>query len=189
VLVKLNEGVSGSGNALVELEGLPAPESAEERAALATRLREMKFGSSAAAFDTYFTRLAATGGIVEERIAGEEFRSPSVQMRITPTGKLEVLSTHDQLLGGASGQSYLGCRFPADTAYAPLITREAVKIGERALRRWPIHTTMPIASTSSPWPCSRRKPDSRCRSASFRRFDRETKWSRRDSNPNPGRDF
>jgi hypothetical protein len=91
----------------------------------------MKFESPSAVFDTYMGRLAAAGGIVEERIAGEEFRSPSVQLRVTPTGKLEVLSTHDQLLGGASGQSYLGCRFPADTAYAPLITREAVKIGER----------------------------------------------------------
>ena len=75
--------------------------------------------------------LAERGGVVEERIAGEEFRSPSVQMRVTPLGKLEVLSTHDQLLGGPSGQSYLGCRFPADPAYAAAITREAVKVGER----------------------------------------------------------
>ena len=35
-------------------------------------------------------------------------------MRVTPLGQLEVLSTHDQLLGGPSGQSYLGCIFPAD---------------------------------------------------------------------------
>ena len=62
---------------------------------------------------------------------GEEFRSPSVQMRVTPLGKLEVLSTHDQLLGGPSGQSYLGCIFPADPGYATAITREAVKVGER----------------------------------------------------------
>ena len=50
--------------------------------------------------------------------SGEEIRSPSVQLRITPLGQLEVLSTHDQVLGGPSGQSYLGCRFPADPAYA-----------------------------------------------------------------------
>ncbi|MGH3029059.1 MAG: peptide ligase PGM1-related protein, partial [Gaiellaceae bacterium] len=71
------------------------------------------------------------GGVVEERITGEEFRSPSVQMRVTPLGKLEVLSTHDQLLGGPSGQSYLGCIFPADPGYAIAITREAVQVGER----------------------------------------------------------
>jgi len=105
VLVKLNEGVSGNGNALVDLDGLPPPGSTEEPAALANRIQEMKFESPSAAFETYMGRLAAAGGIVEERIAGEEFRSPSVQLRVTPTGKLEVLSTHDQLLGGASGQS------------------------------------------------------------------------------------
>jgi PGM1 C-terminal domain len=62
---------------------------------------------------------------------GDEFRSPSVQLRVTPLGKVELLSTHDQLLGGPTGQSYLGCVFPADTAYAPLITREAAKVGRR----------------------------------------------------------
>jgi hypothetical protein len=49
---------------------------------------------------------------VEERITGEELRSPSVQLRVTPLGDVQVLSTHDQLLGGPTGQSYLGCRFP-----------------------------------------------------------------------------
>ena len=43
---------------------------------------------------------------------------PSVQLRVTPLGEVELLSTHDQLLGGPSGQCYLGCRFPADPAYA-----------------------------------------------------------------------
>src|SRR5262245_27814898 len=52
-------------------------------------------------------------------------------MRVTPLGELEILSTHDQLLGGPSGQSYLGCVFPADPGYAAAITREAAKIGER----------------------------------------------------------
>jgi hypothetical protein len=54
-----------------------------------------------------------------------------VQLRVTPLGRLEVLSTHDQLLGGPTGQTYVGCRFPADTGYAAAITREAVKVGER----------------------------------------------------------
>ena len=34
---------------------------------------------------------------------GEEFRSLSVQLRVTPLGKVELLSTHDQL-GGLTGQ-------------------------------------------------------------------------------------
>jgi hypothetical protein len=57
--------------------------------------------------------------------------SPSVQLRITPLGDVQLLSTHDQLLGGPSGQSYLGCVFPANIEYAPMITREAAKVGQR----------------------------------------------------------
>src|SRR5439155_5849583 len=60
-----------------------------------------------------------------------DFRSPSVQLRVTPLGDVERLATHDQLLGGKSGQSYLGCVFPADTEYAPAITRDAAKVGRR----------------------------------------------------------
>src|SRR5205823_3717303 len=75
--------------------------------------------------------LASEDEIVEERITGAEFGGPRVQLRITPLGLVEVLSTHDQMLGGPSGQSYLGCVFPADSAYAPRITREAAKVGNR----------------------------------------------------------
>jgi hypothetical protein len=64
-------------------------------------------------------------------ILGTDLRSPSVQLRVTPLGDVELLSTHDQVLGGPGGQSYLGCRFPANTEYAPAITREAAKIGRR----------------------------------------------------------
>jgi PGM1 C-terminal domain len=44
---------------------------------------------------------------------------------------VELLSTHDQLLGGASGQSYLGCVFPADPAYSRVIAEHATPIAER----------------------------------------------------------
>jgi hypothetical protein len=133
-LVKLNEGVSGEGNALVDLRDLPASGSSQERAALEERIRKMSFEVEDLEFDTYLEKLTQTGGVLEERISGSEFRSPSVQLRVTPDGKVQLLSTHDQLLGGPSGQSYLGCRFPADAAYAVAITREAKKIGDRLAR-------------------------------------------------------
>jgi len=134
MLVKLNEGVSGEGNALVDLTGVPAPGDARERDAVRERLRKMQFELKDADYDSYVAKLGARGGIVEERITGAEFRSPSVQLRVTPLGKVEVLSTHDQVLGGVSGQSYLGCRFPADPSYAPEIMREATKVGARLAR-------------------------------------------------------
>jgi PGM1 C-terminal domain/ATP-grasp domain len=128
VMVKLNEGVSGEGNAVIDLRGLP---SLIVKATLEERLRGMKFELQGITYDSYMKKLHEWKGVVEERIMGEEFRSPSVQLRITPLGKVELLSTHDQLLGGPTGQSYLGCVFPADTAYASLITREAAKVGKR----------------------------------------------------------
>jgi len=128
VMVKLNEGVSGEGNAVIDLTGLPI---LLTKAGLEERLRGMQFESHGATYEGYMKKLQERQGVVEERIIGEEFRSPSVQLRITPLGRVELLSTHDQLLGGPSGQSYLGCLFPADTAYAGLITQEAAKVGRR----------------------------------------------------------
>jgi hypothetical protein len=102
-----------------------------ELAALEERLKAMQFELRGVTYESYMKKLGERKGIVEERIAGEEFRSPSVQLRVTPLGAVELLSTHDQMLGGPSGQSYLGCVFPADTGYAGPITREAAKIGRR----------------------------------------------------------
>ncbi len=134
VLIKLDEGVSGEGNAVVRLEGLPEAGSSGEEAALAERLQELRFEDPLATPERYWAKLAQRGGIVEERITGEELLSPSVQLRITPLGDVELLSTHDQLLGGPSGQSYLGCRFPADPAYAPAISVAAASVGRRLAR-------------------------------------------------------
>ena len=133
-MVKLDEGVSGSGNALVDLADLPTGQgiSGDEsgvRALVAERVRAMQLEDERIGIDVYLRSLEERGGIVEERIVGDEVLSPSVQLRVTPLGKLEILSTHDQVLGGPTGQSYLGARFPADPAYATAITREAEKVG------------------------------------------------------------
>ena len=134
VIVKLNEGVSGEGNATVDLAGLARGQGGADRQAIAERLRAMRFELADATFDGYMKKFAEHGGIVEERLRGADFRSPSAQLRVTPLGDVELLSTHDQLLGGPSGQSYLGCRFPASPEYAPAIMREAAKVGRRLAR-------------------------------------------------------
>jgi len=132
VVVKLNEGVSGEGNAHLDLDGLPATGSSVD--AVTERLQALRFESAEMSSETYFAKLAERGGIVEERIVGSAFRSPSAQLRVTPLGKVEALSTHDQVLGGPSGQSYLGCRFPASVEYGPAIMHEAMKVGHRLMR-------------------------------------------------------
>jgi hypothetical protein len=134
VVAKLNEGVSGAGNANIDLAGVAAPNDASERDAVLERVRAMKFESPKMTLDRFSRTLAEVGGIVEELIEGREFRSPSAQLRITPLGDVEPLSTHDQMLGGPSGQAYLGCKFPASSEYAAAIMREAMKVGRRLAR-------------------------------------------------------
>ncbi len=47
-----------------------------------------------------------------------------------PAGTLEVISTHDQVLGGNSGQVFLGCRFPADADYRLVIQELGFRAGQ-----------------------------------------------------------
>ena len=84
-IVKHNDGVAGRGNAVVDLRALPAPGSDDERGDPAPRRADgvREPGHRAC---RYLQRLAEGGGIVEEQISGLELRSPSVQLRITPTG-------------------------------------------------------------------------------------------------------
>ena len=154
-IVKLNEGVSGQGNAVVRLAGLPAPGSSDERTAVLDRLRHMELESSTTPLEVYLAKFQEGAGIVEERITGEEIRSPSVQLRVLPDGSVELLSTHDQLLGGASGQSYLGCTFPAAPEYARAITQHADTIGRQlarqgALGRFAVDFVV-VRTTSGEW--------------------------------------
>ena len=128
-IVKLNEGVSGAGNALVDLTGLPAIGAPDEAVVIAERIRGMQLEAEDLALEVYLAAFEKHGGIVEERITGVALTSPSVQMRALPDGTVELLSTHDQLLGGRSGQKYLGCVFPADPAYAAAIAEPAMVIG------------------------------------------------------------
>ena len=131
VIVKLNQGVSGAGNALVDLRGVADTGDLGRRSLVAQRVRSMQLESAITPMAAYEGKFEENGGIVEERIVGEQLLSPSVQLRVRPDQSVELLSTHDQLLGGASGQSYLGCIFPADPAYSRLISEPAITIGER----------------------------------------------------------
>ena len=64
------------------------------------------------------------------RFAARACRSTSV-----PDGEVRVLATHDQVLGGDGGQVYLGCRFPADPAYAADLAEHAAKRRPRSSPR------------------------------------------------------
>jgi hypothetical protein len=121
-VLKLDKGVSGLGNALVDLTA-----GDDVRAAIELEDPELTV-------DEYLVALDGEGGIVEERIEGEEFRSPSVQLRMSPAGQVDIMSTHDQVLGGPHGQTYFGCHFPADQEYAVQLAAEGLKVGRRLAR-------------------------------------------------------
>jgi len=121
-VLKLDKGVSGLGNALVDL-------TAGDDLRVAIEVEDTEL-----AVDEYLAALDDEGGIIEERIEGERFRSPSVQLRMSPAGQVDIMSTHDQVLGGPHGQTYFGCHFPADQAYAAQLATEGLKVGRRLAR-------------------------------------------------------
>jgi hypothetical protein len=136
MVVKLNEGISGEGNALLDLRPiakLAPPESShgERVAAISDRFSSLRFQATKETWENFKTRITELGAIVEAFVEGEIKRSPSVQGRITPNGDVEILSTHDQILGGPDGQIYIGCRFPADEAYRLQLQQLGIKVGKK----------------------------------------------------------
>ncbi|MEQ8540277.1 MAG: peptide ligase PGM1-related protein [Coleofasciculus sp. D1-CHI-01] len=135
MVIKLNEGFSGEGNAILDLrkipEAAPGKASHDQRvAAIHEDLDHLGFQASNETWSQFSSRIPELGAIVEVFIEGENKRSPSVQGYITPNGDVKILSTHDQILGGPDGQIYLGCRFPADAAYRLPLQQMGIKVGE-----------------------------------------------------------
>jgi hypothetical protein len=127
-VVKLNEGFSGEGNAPLALEPLQLQElsAAERRNRLRQSLETLPMPAAG-----WRELLGQQGALVEAWLeGGEALSSPSVQGTIHPGGAVELLSTHEQILGGPSGQTYLGCRFPADAAYRLELLSHGQLIGE-----------------------------------------------------------
>ncbi len=120
VVIKLDYGFSGQGSVMVDI-GDPT---------VALTAAPATFCAAGESWPSYSAKLEAEGGIVEELVRVPGTASPSVQLHVSPAGTFEVVSTHDQLLGGPGNQVYVGCRFPADDAYRLAIQAEAIKVGE-----------------------------------------------------------
>jgi hypothetical protein len=114
VVVKHDDSGAGDGNAVIDLRG-------DVRA-------------DVEALPEWYLRDLSAGGVVEERVDGVAFSSPSAQVDVLPDGEVVVLATHEQELGGAEGQVYMGCRFPAEPAYAAELGRHAAAVGAALAR-------------------------------------------------------
>eukprot|EP00808_Paulinella_micropora_P030593 g60884.t1 len=131
VVVKTNDGVSGLGNATYLLphsllDSLPDQRARQEHVAselLAERLHKAQ-GISTSFF---FAKIAQLGGIVEKMEQHPDIKSPSAQLLISPSGRVSLVSTHEQLL---EGLSFKGCIFPAEKAYRKALQKYALKLGE-----------------------------------------------------------
>jgi len=128
-VVKLNESFAGAGNGIYRYPAELPREDAARRRAIATALRDLEW-SATESYERFLAKIGEMGGVVEEFIEVDDLRSPSVQMRIQPNGAVEVVSTHEQVLGGTTGQTYVGCRFPADEIHRAKIQRDAAAIAE-----------------------------------------------------------
>lgn len=116
-VVKVNDGFSGDGNGIFPYEGIEQQDNWEQwiKDELPHRI---KLVANDLSYDMFLKKYYDMGGIVEGFVEGEVKESPSVQCRITPLGHCEIISTHDQILGGDTGQVFIGAKFPASTDYA-----------------------------------------------------------------------
>ncbi|MDX1741041.1 MAG: peptide ligase PGM1-related protein [Rhodothermales bacterium] len=128
VVIKLDEGFSGEGNATFWLED--APKSGLRAWVNEELPRRTRFEAMGETWPHYASKFESMGGIVESWVDGENKRSPSVQCRIDPLGAISVISTHDQILGGDSGQIFLGCAFPADEQYRLEVQDTGVRVSD-----------------------------------------------------------
>src|SRR4029450_10194006 len=118
-----NSVFRGEGNAILRY-----PEG-QRRADLREAMQSVEFSVATETPPLYFDKRSRMGDVVEEFVEAPEKFSPSAQMRVSPQGEVVVISTHDQILGGPSGQVYIGWTFPAHDEYRLLVQDTGVKVG------------------------------------------------------------
>jgi hypothetical protein len=114
-VIKTDNSGAGDGNRVIRIPASP------DREDLRVRVE---------ALEPWYLADVANGAIVEELIGGAQLASPSVQVEITPDGGVTVLSTHEQVLGGDSGQVYVGCDFPARPTYSDRLATYGAAVGQ-----------------------------------------------------------
>ncbi len=134
-VVKVEEGFSGEGNAVLPLDAVDGRTTAERIRQIRSIMPwECTFVGDIA-YDDFAGKFEAMGGVVEEFIDGKQKSSPSAQGQIEPIGVVQPLSTHDQILGGADGQVFEGSTFPANPAYRLQVQDAGQAVGDVLRRR------------------------------------------------------
>jgi hypothetical protein len=128
-VLKLNDGFSGEGNAIVNY-----PENLANRELFDwiqnNLYKEIVPVAKDLSIEKYVRMFSEMNGVVEAFIEGDIKMSPSVQCRINPLGQVEIIATHDQVLGGSNAQIYIGAHFPCNESYRAEIAGLGKIIGE-----------------------------------------------------------
>ncbi|WP_233507926.1 peptide ligase PGM1-related protein [Spongiactinospora gelatinilytica] len=106
LIVKLNDGYSGLGNAVVA--GTPG---------MALTESPTVFSAAGETWESFARKISERGAVIEEFIEHRPMYHPSALAQITPDGRFDVVATHDQVFGGANSDVYQGCTFPARDLY------------------------------------------------------------------------
>ncbi|WP_336207583.1 peptide ligase PGM1-related protein [Nonomuraea sp. LPB2021202275-12-8] len=114
VIVKLNDGYSGLGNAIL---------TKDDRS-------RTSFSADGETWFSFTGKALERGAVVEEFIEHRPLFYPSALARVSPGGHHEVLATHDQVLGGPNNDVYQGCTFPAAPEYRAEVGASAARIAE-----------------------------------------------------------
>ncbi len=133
-VVKMNDGFSGEGNATFSYDKISTNEDIREQISrqLPGKLDIVAKGLS---YEQFVRKFESMHGIAETFIYGNEKASPSVQCRINPLGKIDIISTHDQLMGGGDGQVFWGATFPANKEYSYEVAEMGKKVSAALKKR------------------------------------------------------
>jgi PGM1 C-terminal domain len=133
-VIKMNDGFSGEGNAIYYYPDFSANSLMEKNIDESMSLH-LKTLAKDLSEKLFFEKIYEMGGIAEEFIDADIKTSPSVQCLINPLHQIEVLSTHEQLLGGEDGQIFLGASFPANNEYNISLAGEGKKIAHTLAKK------------------------------------------------------
>jgi hypothetical protein len=123
IVVKLNVGFSGKGNALLTASKISPEETVQRVKELLEN--DLEFCSHEEHWEGFQEQLKIYGAIAEIWVPNV-ISSPSAQVSILVSGEVEVISTHEQVLDGGI---YLGCTYPAKDLYRLQLIDYGHKVG------------------------------------------------------------
>jgi len=131
IIVKVDDGAGGYGNVVLNFTSLSGQASMEDvKRILRSSVEELL------PFKSFLEQLVECGVIIEQMIdpKGKDDlqTTPSVQLYIADLDKVQVLSSHEQVMEGCF---YLGCRYPASIDYLDRITAYGKSAGETLARK------------------------------------------------------